>query len=339
MKKNILILFTLTLVLGVIIYIFLAKSDLGKEILKKTTGEQKKTNEITKIILKNKTACSTCPNGVKEVVLEKKKNNWYVNQQFIANKNQIDLLLKTIKEMKVKRPIGVLEIKNILKRMDVQRTKVELFSNTKNVKTIFIGGNTADQLGTYMIIKDTLNTEPYVFHIPGFNGYLNSRFSCEETNWRDKKIFNLENNKIEKVEIINYKEPNLSFSVEKLKSNEFRLIRDSAEMALIDYTLAEKYFKKINNIFCEKILSDNVDFSTNEIKKRAPFFQISISLTNDSLVILKGIRKNSSERGRTKNLNYDNERFYGEIRNDLLLIQYQNFNEILKINNVFNIEN
>ena len=53
----------------------------------------------------------------------------------------------------------------------------------------------------------------------------------------------------------------------------------------------------------------------------------------------KGIRKNSSQRGRTQNLKYDTERFYGEINNDLLLIQYQNFNEILKINEALNIEN
>jgi len=339
MKKNISILLALILVLGFIIYIFLAKSDLGQEILKKTKRIQENTNEITKIILNNKTVCLNCPNGVKEVILERKKDNWYVNQQFIANERQIDLLLKTIKEMKIKRPIGVLERKNVLKRMDVQSTKVELFSNNENMKTIWVGGNTADQLGTYMIVKDTLNTEPYVFHIPGFNGYLNSRFSCEENNWRDKKIFNFSNNDIKKVEIIDYEYPELSFSIEELKSTKYMLTHNNIDTVLINDTLAKKYFKKFDDIFCEKILSDNLEFSTNEIKKRTPFLKISILQKNDLLITLKGIKKNSSERGRTQNSKYDTERFYGEINNDLLLIQYQNFNEILKINNEFNIEN
>ena len=329
MKKNISILLVLILVLGFIIYIFLPKSDLRK----------KTTNEITKIKLKNKTACLNCPNGVKEVILERKKDNWYVNQQFIANERQIDLLLKTIEEMKIKRPIGLLERKNVLRRMDVQSIKVELFSDKQNIKTIWVGGNTADQLGTYMIIKDTLNTEPYVFHIPGFNGYLNSRFSCEENNWRDKKIFNFSNNDIKKIEIIDYEDPELSFSIEELKSNKYMLTHNNIYTVLIDDTLAKKYFKKFDEIFCEKILSDNAEFSTNEIKKRTPFLKISILQKNDLIITLKGIRKNSSERGRTQNSKYDTERFYGEINNDLLLIQYQNFNEILKINEALNIEN
>jgi len=339
MKKYISILLILILALGSIIYLFLVKSDLGQEMIKKTKGIQERENEISKIILTNKTACPNCPNGVKEVILERKKDNWYVNEKFIANENQIELLLTTIEEMKVKRPIGVLEMENVLKRIDVQRTKVELFSNTHNIKNILVGGNTADQLGTYMIIETEEDTLTKVFHIPGFSGYLNSRFSCEETNWRDKKIFNLSNNEIKKIEITDYTNPKWSFIIEELKSNKFRLIRDSIGAVLIDDTLAKKYFKNFNNIFCEKILSDNVEFSTNEVKQRTPFLKISISLKNDSLIILKGIRKNSSERGRTQNSKYDTERFYGEINNDLLLIQYQNFNEILKINNVFNIEN
>ena len=338
MKKYILILLALFIVLGVIVYLFLAKSDLGKEMMKQTKGIQEQENEISKIILTNKTACPDCPNGVKEVILEKKKDNWYVNKRFIANKNQIDLLLTTIEEMKVKRPIGVLEMENVLKRIDVQRTKVELFSNTHNIKNILVGGNTADQLGTYMIVETEKDTLTKVFHIPGFSGYLNSRFSCEENNWRDKKIFNFKNNDIKRIEIIDYQNPKWSFSIEELESNKFRLIRDNIDIILIDDTLAQKYFTKFDNLFCEKILSDNSKFSTEEVKQRTPFLKISISLKNDSLIKLKGIRKNSSERGRTQKSKYDTERFYGEINNDLLLIQYQNFNEILKINNVFNTE-
>ena len=46
MKKYISILLALFLILGVIIYLFLAKSDLGKEIVKKTKGIEEVANEI-----------------------------------------------------------------------------------------------------------------------------------------------------------------------------------------------------------------------------------------------------------------------------------------------------
>ena len=57
--------------------------------------------------------------------------------------------------MTIKRPVGVNERSNILKRLDTQRTKVELIKNSDTIKTILVKGNTADQLGTYMIIKDS----------------------------------------------------------------------------------------------------------------------------------------------------------------------------------------
>ena len=46
---------------------------------------------------------------------------------------------------------------------------------------------------------------------------------------------------------------------------------------------------------------------------------------------LKGIRKKSSEKGRSQNQKYDPERFYGLFNNKLILIQYQQFEKILKI--------
>ena len=89
--------------------------------------------------------------------------------------------------MRIKHPIARSALENIIKRMSIQNTKVDIFQNNKQVKTIYIGGETADQLGTFMMIEGA--KEPYVVYIPGFNGYLSSRFSCQEHLWRDKKIF------------------------------------------------------------------------------------------------------------------------------------------------------
>ena len=336
MKKYISVLFMLILILGIIIYLFLTKNDLGKEIL--NINEKREVKEIRKIILKNKTACPTCPNGVKEVLLEKKDTNWYVNNEFRANENQIDLLLETIENMDIQRPVGVNERPNILKRMDVQHTTVKLFYNTNNVKTIRVGGNTQDQLGTYMIIEDSLKNEPYVFHIPGFKGYLNSRFSCEETNWIDKTIFNFPKEEITKIEITYPNNLDDSFSIEKLKSNKIIFKEEKKDSLILDSIVALSYFENFENVFCEKVLNDNAKFSTEEIKKRTALFNISIVLKNDSKINLKGIQKNSSERGRTKDSPYDTERFYGYIDNHLLLIQYQKLSKILKTKNDFYIK-
>ena len=89
--------------------------------------------------------------------------------------------------MRIKNPVARSALNNVIKRMAVQNTKVTIYSNNGDMKTLFIGGETADQLGTFMMIDGA--KEPYVIHIPGFNGYLSSRFNCKEDLWRDKKLF------------------------------------------------------------------------------------------------------------------------------------------------------
>ncbi len=256
---------------------------------------------IDYIEIKNKTP--------KEVILSKKNGKWELQNGFPVNKQSINYLLETIRDMQIKRPLALKEKETIIKRMSVQRTKVSIFSNEKNIKTIYVGGNTQDQLGTYMILDNS--SEPYVISIPGFNGYLSSRFSCEENTWKDKVIFDFKKEDIESVEI-NYKDSLQSFKINKQNS------------------ISNQYFSNFKNISCEKFLKNNTDFNIEDIKKRTPIFEINLNLNSGDTIKLKAFEKKSSIKGRTKNKNYDTERFYGLFKDELILIQYQQFKNILK---------
>ena len=257
--------------------------------------------QIDYIEIKNKTP--------KSVFLSKKNGKWFLNNGFPVNKEAIGYLLETMRDMQIKRPVAVKEKENILQRMSIQRTKVSFFSNQKNIKTIYVGGNTQDQLGTYMILDNS--SEPYVLSIPGFNGYLSSRFSCEENTWKEKVIFNINKDDIENIKI-NYRDTINSFQIHS---------KDS---------VSDQYFSNFKKVSCEKFLKNTQDFNIEEIKKREPIFHINIKLKNGKELKLKGFEKKSSLKGRTKNKNYDTERFYGLFKDELVLIQYQQFKNILK---------
>ena len=257
--------------------------------------------QIDYIEIKNKTP--------KIVSLYKKQEIWELKNGFPANKEAISYLLETIRDMQIKRPVATKEKENILKRMSVQRTKVSIYSKGKKIKTIYVGGNTQDQLGTYMILDNS--SEPYVISIPGFNGYLSSRFSCEENTWKEKIIFNLNKDDIERVKI-DYKDTINSFQIDSKKS------------------ISDQYFSNFKQISCEKFLKNNKNFRTEDIKKREPIFYINIKLKNGKEMDLKAFEKKSSLKGRTKNKKYDTERFYGLFKDELMLIQYQQFENILK---------
>ncbi len=71
--------------------------------------------------------------------------------------------------MKIKQPVARSALKNVIQRMAIQNTKVEIFQNSKKTKTIYIGGETQDQLGTFMMIEGA--KEPYITNLGSKFGY------------------------------------------------------------------------------------------------------------------------------------------------------------------------
>ena len=281
---------------------FLIYSCNNEKMSDKRNFSIERIENINYIELKNKTP--------KEVKLYKKNGKWVLENGFPVKKESIKHLLETLSDMKIKRPLTKSEKNNILKRMSTQRTQVKIFSDKKILKTIYVGGETQDQLGTYMILDNS--SEPYVLEIPGFNGYLSSRFSCEINDWKGKTIFNYKKDEIEKVSIKN-KDKERSFEI---SSND---------------SISNMYFSNFENINCEKFLKNNTKFNIQEILNREVIFEINIKLKNGNSSSLKAFEKKSSEKGRSKNKQFDTERFYALFNNELILVQYNQFENILNL--------
>jgi len=244
------------------------------------------TSLVTKMTLKNR--------NLETINLYRNSSNhWVLNDSLKANKYLINLVLKTIKEMRIKSPIARSALPNIIKRMAIQNTKIEVFQKYKKIKTIYIGGETQDQLGTFMMIEGA--QEPYIVHIPGFNGYLSSRFSCKEHVWRSKQIFNK------------------------------HITRAQYVIENINKTIETTSITQLINIYCEAFLSDNDNFKINDIKTRIPFFSLETIDQNGTRHTLYCIRKKPVNKEKYQDHKYDRERFYGSINNTLMLIQYKQF--------------
>tara|TARA_B100000902_G_C27309299_1_gene917397 strand:+ start:1906 stop:2823 length:918 start_codon:yes stop_codon:yes gene_type:complete len=253
------------------------------------------TLSINKLILTNK--------NLEKVILQRNSQDqqWKLNDSLIANQYLINLVLKTIKEMKIKQPVARAALKNVIQRMAIQNTKVDIFQNSKKTKTIYVGGETQDQLGTFMMIEGA--KEPYITHIPGFNGYLSSRFSCKENLWRSKKIFT------------------------KNIQNAHLILKEGNDDI---YTYSITNTQILNKIYCESFLTQNKEFSPQEIINRQPFCEIKIINQNGTAVTLYCIRKKPVNKDKYQYDKYDKERFYGVMNHQLMLIQYQQFKELIK---------
>jgi len=103
------------------------------------------TASVDKIFMVNKEG--------QQVLLERKNNFWMVNGKYYARKDAVSTLLKTIHRIDVKAPVAKSMFKTIVSNLAVRSIKVEIYQESKLIRTYYVGGPTKDQYGTYMLLE------------------------------------------------------------------------------------------------------------------------------------------------------------------------------------------
>ncbi|MCB0410769.1 MAG: hypothetical protein KDD29_11160, partial [Flavobacteriales bacterium] len=187
MKKSSLIIITvLVALIAVSILIFKKKGNMSTLDEDSRSFKYTDTASVTKIFMADK-------NG-RQCILKRTNEGWFVNDKFKVRSDAILTLLETIKRIEVKRPVARQAKTGTLKVLAYRSIKVEIYSNDELVKQYYVGHETPDGEGTHMLLTN-LDTEenyedPFVVFIPGFTGFLNTRFIVEEKVWRDLNVMN-----------------------------------------------------------------------------------------------------------------------------------------------------
>jgi hypothetical protein len=186
MKKNrstIIIVVLLLLVSG---YFLIFKSGFSTIGEKDNEFAVKDTGNITKIFIANK-------NNQSVTLTRVSKGQWKVNDKYFVRPDCINTLLYTINMVTVKTIIPENSWYTVIKNLSAVAVKVEIYKGDDRVKVYYVGQETADELGTYMLMANSRTEEnykqPYITYIPGFDGYLTSRYFIKEEDWRDRTIF------------------------------------------------------------------------------------------------------------------------------------------------------
>ncbi|MCF8297533.1 MAG: DUF4340 domain-containing protein, partial [Saprospiraceae bacterium] len=235
MKKNRLsIIITIILLIVAAFLIFKQTNTTNKSDLSNFAVSD--TSNITKIFIADKQN--------REALLEKQTNgSWTVNKDYMAIQTNVEVLLKTILNLEVKKPVPLVSHNSVIKRMASIATKVEIYQNVyrinflgiklfpheKLTKTYYVGDATKDNMGTFMLMENS--STPYVMNLPGFNGFLSSRYSAQLKDWRDHGIFKYKLSDIKSIKIEFLEQPqesfvcinnnNQSFSIKSLVDDKF----------------------------------------------------------------------------------------------------------------------
>ncbi len=174
-KKNIrlLILFGVLTVLTVVVYWNNQRTsgfEVDKELFKVTDLES-----VDEVLFES-------PQG--KVVLKFDGTRWMANE-YVADRNMVDVLFATIAQAEPKRPLATSLRDSVSNTIRSNGVHVSLFSEGSVVKEFYAGGNTQKTQAYFLGADET----PYYMLIPGYRVYVSGVFELKENDWRDKYVF------------------------------------------------------------------------------------------------------------------------------------------------------
>jgi hypothetical protein len=312
-KSSVIILAILISLAGLSIYIYKNKNKTSTIDKEASDFRYKDTGSIDKIFLADKEG--------KQVLVERTSEGWMLDGKFHVRPDVIDLLLYTIRMVEVKSPVSKNGKNSVIKIMSAKSTKIEIYSKGKKVKQYFVGHPTQDHTGTYMILTN-LETgenyeEPFITHIPGFDGFLSTRYNTEEIDWRDRLIINFRPPQIKQIKLDLHEIRDSSFVIDLFSMQRFGLKTKKGNLPFEEDKM-KQYIAYFQNVNCETVL-DKKDHLVDSLSKSAiPFATLTITDRNNVNSVCEFYHKQPNV---SKNAEYNIDYKYDP---DRLFIKYNN---------------
>ena len=335
-KSSIIILAILIALTGISIYIYKTKNKTSTIDKEASDFRCKDTGAVDKIFLADKEG--------KKVLVERKSDGWVLDGKFHVRPDVIELLLYTISSVEVKSPVSKTAKNSVIKIMSAKSTKIEIYSKGEKIKQYFVGHPTQDHTGTYMILTN-LETgenyeEPFITHIPGFEGYLTTRYNTDEIDWRDRLLINYRPPQIKQIRLDLHELKDSSFIIDLYSMQRFGLKTSKGKFLPFEEDRMKQYIAYFQNVNCEVVL-DKKDRLVDSLSKSAiPFATLTITDRNNGNSVCEFYHKQPSESKNAEyavNYKYDPDRLYVRYNNgkDYGVAQFYVFGKILQTYDYF----
>ena len=328
-NKNILYLIILVVLLGVAGWLLTNENDGG-------TLERKMdynftiadTASIDRIVIKDKSPA--------EVTLTREGNHWEVNNMYRARQGAVETLLGTLARMELRNFIPEKMKETVIKRMTVFGKEVNIYKNGELFKTIYVGTETPDEMATYMMIKGA--DAPYAVYIPGFNGYLSSRFFTKEHLWKSRDITRMDPRNIREITTVYPDSAQASFKIQMFNPDSIFITQMATGKVLprINKVKTRLYIGAAARMSYEGAIipSDPIWQRRDSLLSSQPVFEITVKDTNGKTTTVEGYAIKAAEGStdaRGNDLKFDPDRLHGFInKEEMVLLQYAGLIEVIK---------
>jgi len=281
------------------------------------------TSEVVKVILTSKAPETAILDRVNE-------NLWTINENYKARKSGIFYLLKTLQRMEIAHPVPLSMRDNVLGNLAVKGIKVQVFLKNGEEKTIYVGGENQELTATFMMLQGA--TDPYAVHIPGFQGYLSSRFFTQEYIWRDKTVMNYDNRNIASIHMQYHdiNEKNESFQIEYIDEGYQLSAFNSETIIEANSKKMESYIASFRKLYAESFVSGTLN--TDSLLQTNPIFDLTVSTIDKQNTHIKVFHKKAAKDTYVDGdiTMRDPERMYALVNSeDWMVIQLNTFNKVM----------
>jgi hypothetical protein len=297
--------------------------------LKEKPGTLKVANKVFAVADTSVVTSIRFSNGKSSVQLSRVNGGlWKVNQQFNAKPHIVKTLLGLLTNIEISAPVSKSMKTSVMKGLHANFVSVVFESSGKTLKAYKVTETDSLRIGSFMMMLD--GDEPYLVHVPGYNGRISVLFPCDEQFWRDKSIFSYRPQDILSIEVEYPEKPHASFIYQFLGPNdlEIKSLHEKSSVK-ISKEAARVYLNRFTNISYEAPVRYRTSAIFDSISHQKPYCEIRVKNAENQVNILRTYQISV---GRERN-KFDVDRMYAVHQNDTVpvIIKYIDIDPVMKV--------
>lgn len=267
--------------------------------------------------------------------LVKKGRIWTDGNGGCISQPNVHFILEAINKISFKGYLPQKAQEKFTMLMTTSHTKVEIFQNGEWTKTWYIGPSAQDHLGQIMLLETPdygKSAYPVMMNLKGTYGIIEPRFFADPRKWICTNIFNLEIDKIARVDVKFPQEPYRSFSISR-QNMKYKITQNGEKLNNVDTSNIFRYLQGYRKVHFELANYELNKKQCDSLKKTKPFCILSLKETSGKSTKLKMYRIASETPQRNEfgeTVDVDMNKFWSELPNgDLVKCQYFTFNPLI----------
>lgn len=268
MRRTVFLVLLLVVLVGAVWYFSQKEETLQTASEYEGSFAVKNVDDIGKIVMEHRAGPT--------YTLTRGKDGWLINETHPARMSSVTPLLDAISQVTVQYIPGDAAMPNVMENINGTYVHVEVYSRSgEQLKGYRIGGSNPDERGTYMIMDGS--EQPFVVHIPHWDGALRTRYTLTMDEWRDRKFMPVDQEDITAVSVNYPRQQSQSFRLERSGSGFiFSPLYPDLKNYIRNYRegTGEAFLKALSEAACEGF--ENQYPKKDSIYGLVPFCEIQI---------------------------------------------------------------